>query len=97
MIVWFWPADKTTRDILSAPLLGPLTPHEKILLGYRLDINRLSQKDLEVLPGIGPATAEKIVALRKQHGPIQHLEAMDQIRGIGPQTIQSLKPYLSKF
>ncbi|MBI4223818.1 MAG: helix-hairpin-helix domain-containing protein [Deltaproteobacteria bacterium] len=97
MIVWLWPSDKTARDILSAPLLGPLTPHEKILLGYKLDINRLSQKDLEVLPGIGPATAGKIAAFRRDHGPFRNLEEMDKVRGIGPKTIQTLKPYLSKF
>lgn len=95
--VWLWPGGKAIQPTESVPALGPLTAHEKILLGYRLDINRLSAEEMEILPGIGPATAQKIAAFREKHGPFENLESMLRIRGIGPQTVKNLTPWVSNF
>jgi competence ComEA-like helix-hairpin-helix protein len=55
-----------------------------------IDINRAGLDELETLPGIGPALAARIIAYRNEHGPFQSVEALQNVSGIGSQTIQGL-------
>ena len=54
-------------------------------------LNSAGADELDGLPGVGPVTAQKIVAYRQQHGPFTSLEGLDAIPGIGPARIESLK------
>ena len=54
-------------------------------------LNSAGADELDGLPGVGPVTAQKIVAYRQQHGPFASLEGLDAIPGIGPARIESLK------
>ena len=54
-------------------------------------LNSAGTEELDSLPGVGPVTAEKIVAYRQQHGPFTSLDGLDAIPGIGPARIASLK------
>ena len=56
--------------------------------------NRADAQELQLLPGIGPALAERIVAYRREHGDFDSLEALDQVKGIGPKTLQNIRYYL---
>lgn len=58
----------------------------------RLDINTASDYELAMLPGIGPATAASIVEHRRTHGPFRSLEDLRQVKGIGPKTIEAIRP-----
>lgn len=51
--------------------------------------------DLEEIDGVGPVTAEKIIAFRDQSGGVSSLQDLDQIPGIGPATIASLEGELA--
>ncbi len=62
-----------------------------------VDINRASVMELQMLPDIGPATAERIVQFVQDHGPIRRITELDAIEGIGPKTLAGLKPYLSFY
>jgi competence protein ComEA len=48
-------------------------------------------EQLDTLPGIGPVTAQKIVAYREQHGPFTSVAGLDAIPGIGPARLDELK------
>ena len=56
-----------------------------------VDLNSASAEQLDGLPGIGPVTAQKIVAYRQAHGPFTSLDDLDGISGIGPSRIENLK------
>ena len=56
-----------------------------------IDINRASQKELERLTGVGPATAKRIIEYRNQHGRFTKPEDLLNIRGIGAAKLSSMK------
>jgi competence protein ComEA len=64
------------------------------LLDLPLALNRASALDLERVPGIGPVRAAAIAADRRARGPFARVDALDRVRGIGPATVQALRPYL---
>ena len=61
-------------------------------LPARLDINTASDYELAMLPGIGPATAAAIIEHRRTHGPFSTLEDLRQVKGIGPKTLEAIRP-----
>jgi competence protein ComEA len=54
-------------------------------------LNRASSDDLQQLPGIGPAIAERILAYRAENGRITSFEDLDEIEGIGQGLISDLQ------
>jgi len=58
----------------------------------RLNLNRASAEELEVLPGIGPAKASAIVRWREEHGRFRKLEDVLGVPGVGPATLERLRP-----
>ncbi len=67
---------------------------EALVKGKRMDINTASQQDLEILPGIGPALASRIVLFRETHGAFRRVDDLTRVRGIGPKTLQRAGPML---
>lgn len=55
-----------------------------------VDINRASAGELETLPGVGPATAEKIVADREANGPFAAPEDLMRVPGIGEKKFEAM-------
>lgn len=60
-----------------------------------VDLNAADSTALQTLPGVGPATAEKIIAHREQVGPFQSLTDLDAVSGIGPATLERLAPLVT--
>ncbi len=63
--------------------------------GELIDINSATAKELERLPGIGPQIAGRIVAYREQHGAFKRVDDLTKVRGIGPKTLERLRPHLT--
>ena len=63
--------------------------------GERLDLNVAGATDLELLPRIGPALAERIIALRTQRGRFERVDDLLMVRGIGVRTLERLRPLVS--
>lgn len=60
-----------------------------------ININTATQAELETLPRIGPATAQKIIAYREQHGPFQTIEELLDVSGIGPVTLADIRELIT--
>ncbi|MBE3598238.1 MAG: helix-hairpin-helix domain-containing protein [Limnochordaceae bacterium] len=71
----------------QAPGRGPGSPASR---GGTVDINTASPEELDELPGIGPALAERIVRFRTEHGPFRSVDDLVEVPGIGPKTLERL-------
>lgn len=60
-----------------------------------LELNRATAPEWERLPGIGPSLAARIVADRAERGPFRSPEGLLRVRGIGPRTLERIRPYLA--
>lgn len=57
-----------------------------------LNLNTATQAQLESLPGVGPVTAQRIVAWRDANGGFTRVEELQEVDGIGPKTYAQLAP-----
>ena len=62
--------------------------------GY-LSLNRADAAQLEELPGIGPATAKKIIEFRKSIGSFASIEQLQEVPGIGPKLFEQIRDQLT--
>jgi competence protein ComEA len=74
-----------TRGAAAATGSGPPSPSAPV------DLNSATAEQLDALPGVGPVTAQKIVAYRQEHGPFRSVDDLDAIPGIGPSRIENLR------
>lgn len=72
----------------------PTSEGDRLRDGMTLDLNRATAAELELLPGVGPRLAREIVALRTRRGGFSSLDALDEVRGIGPHKLARLRPFL---
>jgi competence ComEA-like helix-hairpin-helix protein len=50
---------------------------------------------LQLVPGIGPSTAEKILQMRKSYGAFKSVNDLMAIRGLGPKRLEKMRKYLT--
>lgn len=60
-----------------------------------LDLNTATAEQLDVLPGVGPSTAAAIISHREANGPFSSVDGLDEVRGIGPAKLESLRPLVT--
>ena len=58
-----------------------------------IDVNSATEQQLTALPRIGPALARRIVEDRAVSGEYSSLDDLDRVPGIGPRTIDALRPH----
>ena len=78
-------------SVVTALRVPPLSSHSVLAPDLRIDINQANTAELELLPGIGPALAQRIVQRRQETGLYTSAEDLDQIAGIGPVRIAELR------
>ncbi|NLJ99750.1 MAG: ComEA family DNA-binding protein [Clostridia bacterium] len=60
-----------------------------------VNINTATAKELEALPGIGPAYSKRIIDYRETNGYFSSIEELQEVSGIGPKTFEGLKDLVS--
>lgn len=61
----------------------------------KISINRADSAKLQEIPGVGPATAQKIIEYREQFGRFNKIEDIKNVSGIGDKTFESMKEYIT--
>jgi competence protein ComEA len=72
----------------SAEETGERPPASKI------DLNRATLEQLETIPGVGPALAQRILDFREEHGPFRRVEDLLKVKGIGEKSFQKMQSYV---
>jgi competence protein ComEA len=60
-----------------------------------VDLNQADQAALEAIPGIGPVKAAAILEYRAQIGSFSSIDQLLEVSGIGPATLESMRPYVT--
>ncbi|MGI9950836.1 helix-hairpin-helix domain-containing protein [Moorellaceae bacterium AZ2] len=63
----------------------------------KININTAGLEELDSLPGIGPALAQRILDYRQQHGPFRSIEDLQNVSGIGVKRFEELKDLITVY
>lgn len=74
---------------------APATTTPTASIRTLVNINKATQAELELLPGIGPALAGRIIEHRTLRGAFRRVEDLDAVKGIGPKMLERLRPLVS--
>src|SRR5215813_2024064 len=88
-LVLYW----TAQGGLNGRLIE-LDHADKTKADFKVDVNSAELNELIAIPEIGQTLAQRIVDYRKQHGPFKDIQDLRHVRGIGPKTLERLKPFL---
>ena len=86
------PETSGTMQQVSSEISQSLYPDEEPFL---IDINTADESALDLLPGIGPAYAQRIVEYRTQNGPFQTIEDIMNVSGIGEKKFEAMKDLIT--
>lgn len=70
----------------AAPDAAPAAP---------VNLNSATLEQLDTLDGIGPVTAQAIIAWRTEHGGFRTVDDLGQVSGIGPKTLEALRDHVA--
>ncbi len=83
----------TIEAAIASATVTARQPATKVTLAApgRVNINTASLADLEALPAIGPAIAQRIIEDRTANGPFKQIEDLARVRGISARTVEQLR------
>ena len=87
-ITWWLSQGGQQGRLIELERAGPQTA------SFRVDVNSADWPELAQLPGVGETLARRIVESRETDGPFLDHEDLKRIRGIGPKTVEQIRPYL---
>lgn len=59
-----------------------------------VNINTAGLQELQRLPGVGPATAQKIIDYRTENGRFDSVDELEEVSGIGPAKLEKMRPFV---
>ena len=86
-VVW-WRHASESGGVIDIDRATPLTAK------FQVNVNQADWPELMQLPGVGRTLAERLIAEREERGAFQSVEELTRVEGIGPRTIQRMRPYL---
>jgi len=67
---------------------------EPLVARFQIDVNRAEWPELAQLPLVGEVLARRIVDSRRQDGAFADHDDLLRVNGIGPRTLERMKPFL---
>ncbi len=67
----------------------------KAVTGTPVSLNKASSQELQALPGIGPAIAQRIIDYRSKFGKFERLEDVANVQGIGRAKFEKLRSQMT--
>lgn len=91
--------DRLLVDCKAAAATGvitsqPMPSATAFVLGLPFSVNRATADELELLPGVGPVLAQRVVEFRQKNGGFRKLEELLMVEGIGEKKFIHLRQYL---
>jgi len=80
---------------LNLIFCAAILPAKKKPPARPVNLNTATSQELQQVPGIGPATADKILQMRKSYGGFKSVDDLLAIRGIGPKRLEKMRKYLT--
>lgn len=80
------PAKEKTSD-------KPAKKSKQALAG-KLNLNTASSEQLQMLPGVGPSKADRVIAWRAKNGNFKRVADLRKVKGFGYKTLKKLEPFL---
>ena len=62
-----------------------------LALGVKLDLNRATEEELRLIPGVGPKLAHALVEARAARGGFRGWNDVDEVSGVGPAKLARIK------
>lgn len=88
----------TSRTLLCTTLAAALATGVMAAAppaGPQVNINTATVQQLQLLPRVGPALAQRIVEFRTANGPFKAPEEIARVKGVGEKSFTRLQPYLT--
>jgi competence protein ComEA len=79
---------------VGVPVAAPADPGAVAGPSPLVSLGSATLEQLETLDGVGPATAQKIVAYRTEHGGFRSVDDLANVPGIGPKKLAAIKPHV---
>ena len=75
----------------GGPATAPGAPGAPAAPAAPVQLSTATLEQLDTLPGVGPATAQKILDYREKHGAFSSVDELDAVPGIGPKRLEQLR------
>ncbi|MEM6926048.1 MAG: ComEA family DNA-binding protein [Myxococcota bacterium] len=70
------------------------TPSDPLLVGLPIDVDLAEAYALQAIPGVGPATASRVVADRALRGPFRSVDDLQRVPGVSAVMVETMRPFV---